>query len=97
MNQLDIDCREAQDQGHEFHFSWLLILIAFVAWELLEGTTFSDLEPFEQLAAKFNDNQMSFSMYIIIRPKLFLVLINVCYNIYEMVVRVELHQRSKPM
>jgi hypothetical protein len=31
VNQLEIDCREAQDQGHDFHFSWLLILIVFVA------------------------------------------------------------------
>jgi hypothetical protein len=46
VNQLDIDCREAQDQGHEFHFRWLLILIAFIAWELLEDATFPDLDPF---------------------------------------------------
>jgi len=54
VNQLEIDCREAQDQEHEFHFSWLLILITFVAWEILEGTTFPDLDPFEPLAAKFS-------------------------------------------
>jgi hypothetical protein len=54
VNQLEIDCREAKDQGHEFHFSWLLILIAFVAWELPEGATFPDLDPFEPLAAKFS-------------------------------------------
>jgi hypothetical protein len=29
VNQLGLDCREAQDQGYEFHFSWLLVLIAF--------------------------------------------------------------------
>jgi hypothetical protein len=54
VNQLEIDCKEAQDQGHEFHFSWLLILIAFVAWELPEGATFPDLDPFEPLAANFS-------------------------------------------
>jgi hypothetical protein len=53
VNQLEIDCREAQYQGHEFHFSWLLILITFFAWELPESATFSDLDPFELLAAKF--------------------------------------------
>jgi hypothetical protein len=31
VNELDKDCREAQDQGYEFRFSWLLVLIAFVA------------------------------------------------------------------
>jgi hypothetical protein len=54
VNQLEIDCREAQDQGHEFHFSWLLILITFVAWELLKGANFLDLDPFEPLNTKFN-------------------------------------------
>jgi hypothetical protein len=54
VNQLEIDCREAHDQGHEFHFRWLLILIAFVAWDLPEGATFLDLDPFEPLAAKFS-------------------------------------------
>jgi hypothetical protein len=29
VNQLELDFLEAQDQGYEFHFSWLLILIAF--------------------------------------------------------------------
>jgi hypothetical protein len=37
VNQLELDCREAQDQGYEFHFSWQLILITFIAWEMLEG------------------------------------------------------------
>jgi hypothetical protein len=54
VNQLELDCREAQDQGYEFHFSWLLILIAFIAWEMPEGVTFPDIEPFEPLAVKFS-------------------------------------------
>ena len=54
VNQLELDCREVQDQGYEFHFSWLLILIAFITWEMPEGVTFPDIEPFEPLAAKFN-------------------------------------------
>jgi hypothetical protein len=35
VNQLELDYRETQYQGHEFHFSWLLILIPFIAWEML--------------------------------------------------------------
>jgi hypothetical protein len=54
VNQLEIDYRESQDQVHEFHFSWLLILIAFVAWELSEGATFLDLDRFGPLAVKFS-------------------------------------------
>jgi hypothetical protein len=53
VNQLEIDFREAQDQGYELHFSWLLILIAFIAWELPEGVTFLDIAPFEPLAGEF--------------------------------------------
>jgi hypothetical protein len=53
VNQLDLDYREVQDQGHEFHFSWLLILIAFIAWEMPKGVTFPDIDPFEPLDANF--------------------------------------------
>jgi hypothetical protein len=53
VNQLELDCREAQDQGYEFHFRWLLVLIALVAWDMLEGETFPDIEAFEPLATKF--------------------------------------------
>jgi hypothetical protein len=48
---LELDCIETQDQGY---FSWILILIAFIAWEMPEGATFLDIEPFEPLAAKFS-------------------------------------------
>jgi hypothetical protein len=37
INKLDKDCREAWDQGYEFSFSWLLILISLVIWKMLEG------------------------------------------------------------
>jgi hypothetical protein len=53
VNELEKDCREVQDQGYEFHFSWLLILIAFVTWEMPEGATFPEVEPSEPLAARF--------------------------------------------
>jgi hypothetical protein len=32
LNQILIDCEEAQDKGTEFHYSWLLILIALSTW-----------------------------------------------------------------
>jgi hypothetical protein len=54
VNELEKDCREAQDQGYEFHFSWLLVLIAFVAWKMPEGATFPEVEPSEPLAARFS-------------------------------------------
>jgi hypothetical protein len=53
INQLDLDCRQAQDQGYEFHFSWFLILIAFIVWELPKGAMFPEIEPFKSLAVKF--------------------------------------------
>jgi hypothetical protein len=54
VNQLELDCREAKDQGYEFHFSWILILITFIAWEMPKGATFPNIEPFEPLVAKFS-------------------------------------------
>jgi hypothetical protein len=53
VNQLEQDCRESQDQGYEFHFIWLLILIVFISWEMPEGATFHEIDPSEPLAAKF--------------------------------------------
>jgi hypothetical protein len=53
VNYLELDFREAQDQGYEFHFSWILILITFTAWEMSEGATFPDIDPFEPLAVNF--------------------------------------------
>jgi hypothetical protein len=54
INELEKECREAQDQGYEFHFSWLLVLISFVTWQMLEGVTFPKFEPSEPLAARFS-------------------------------------------
>jgi hypothetical protein len=53
INKLEMDCREVQDQGYVFHFSWLLILIAFVAWNMLEGATFLEVKPLDLFAARF--------------------------------------------
>jgi hypothetical protein len=53
VNQLELDCREAQDQGYEFHFSWILFLISFITLEMPEGVTFPEINPFEPLAVNF--------------------------------------------
>jgi hypothetical protein len=54
VNELEKDCCEAQDQGYEFHFNSLLILIAFVTWDMIEGVTFPEVEPLEPLATRFS-------------------------------------------
>ena len=33
LNELLEDAEEAEEKGNTFHYSWLLILISFVAWE----------------------------------------------------------------
>jgi len=53
IHHLEKDFREAHDQGYEFHFSWLLILVAFITWEMPEGATFPEIEPSEPLVVKF--------------------------------------------
>jgi hypothetical protein len=52
INEIEKDCREAQDLGYEFHYSWLIILIAFVAWHMPGGVSFPKIEPTEPLAAQ---------------------------------------------
>jgi hypothetical protein len=54
VNELEKDCREAQDLGYKFHFSWLIIFIAFFAWKILEGATFLEFEPSEPLGVRFS-------------------------------------------
>jgi hypothetical protein len=34
INELEKDYHEVQDQGCEFHFSWLLVCIIFVSWKM---------------------------------------------------------------
>jgi hypothetical protein len=55
VNELDKYFREAQYLGYEFHFSWLIILIAFVSWKILEGATFLEIEPSESLPTRFSN------------------------------------------
>jgi hypothetical protein len=54
VNDLEKDYREAHDYGYEFHFSWLLVLIAFVAWKMPQESTFSEIESSEPLATRFS-------------------------------------------
>jgi hypothetical protein len=54
VNELEKDFHEVQGQGYEFHFNWLLILIAFVAWKMMEGVAFPEVEPSESLATRFS-------------------------------------------
>jgi hypothetical protein len=53
VNELEKDYRKVQDQGYEFHFSRLLILIKFVTWEMSEGVAFPEFEPSEPVVARF--------------------------------------------
>jgi len=53
VNELEKEYHEAQYQGYEFHFSWILILIAFITWEMPEGAEFLELEPSEPLIVRF--------------------------------------------
>jgi hypothetical protein len=54
VNEIEKYCRKAQDLGYEFHFSWLIILIAFLTWKIPEGATILEIEPLESLATRFS-------------------------------------------
>jgi len=40
VKKIEKECREVEDQGYEFYFSWILMLIAFVAWKMPKGEMF---------------------------------------------------------
>jgi hypothetical protein len=42
LNQFLIDCRDAQDNGTEFHYSWMIILIALAGWKEPKFSSFLD-------------------------------------------------------
>jgi hypothetical protein len=42
LNQFLVDCRYVQDNGTEFHYSWLIILIALVGWKEINFSAFLD-------------------------------------------------------
>jgi hypothetical protein len=54
INELEKEFRKDQDKGYEFHISWLLMLVSFVAWKIHKGSTFSEREPSESLAARLS-------------------------------------------
>jgi hypothetical protein len=54
LNELEKDCREAQDLGYEFHYNWLIILIAFVAWRMPKGVTFQEIKSSAPLVTLFS-------------------------------------------
>lgn len=45
--------REAQEEGNEFHYAWLFLLIVLVAWRTPEDSQFPPQEPNLPNAAKF--------------------------------------------
>jgi hypothetical protein len=55
LNQFLIEFSEAQDRGMEFHYPWLLILIAFTAWEEPEDAQFLGLRGKPCLVAKYHN------------------------------------------
>jgi hypothetical protein len=40
LNLFQVDCKDAQDLGTKFHYSWLLTLIAFMGWREPEYVIF---------------------------------------------------------
>lgn len=47
------NCREAQEQGKNFHYAWIPLSIVLVAWELPEDNQFSTIAQDLPKAAKY--------------------------------------------
>jgi hypothetical protein len=54
IDEVEKDCREAQELGYEFHYSWLIISITFMAWQMPKGATFPEIELTEPLSTQFS-------------------------------------------
>jgi hypothetical protein len=72
LNQFFIDCRDAQDNGPKFHYSWLIILINLAGWQEPKFSTFLDISGkcyttrYESLwQDKDNKNQLVNSMVFV--------------------------------
>jgi hypothetical protein len=66
LNQFFVDCRDAQDNGTEFHYSWIIILIDLEGWKEPKFSAFLDrkgkwyVTRYESLSeAKDNKNQQA--------------------------------------
>ena len=56
MNSFFQDCAQAQENPlHSFHFSWLLILMAFIGWKEPPNSQFPQLEPGACRGAKYSN------------------------------------------
>jgi hypothetical protein len=42
LNQFLVDCRNVQDSGTKFHYSWIIILIALAGWQEPKFSAFLD-------------------------------------------------------
>jgi len=48
-----LDCKEAQERNLNFHYSWLLVLIALVAWKEPPEAQFVDISPYTPATARY--------------------------------------------
>jgi hypothetical protein len=76
VNQFLQDCTEAQEKGTEFHYTWLLILIALVRWKYISYYYHIRTSCHNPLAARYsnlwhriikrrhNDNNATFYTYL---------------------------------
>ena len=56
LNSFLQDCAQAQeDPLHSFHFSWLIILMAFIGWKEPPNSQFPQLEPGVCRGAKYSN------------------------------------------
>lgn len=69
------NCREAQDESKSFHYSWLLLLIMLVTWDLLEDNQFPLVEKDFPEATKFVSLWATKEATRFIESKVFWVLI----------------------
>jgi hypothetical protein len=55
LNQFLIECEEVQDKRTKFHYTWLLILIALLAWREPNDTQFFGVKDKPCLDARYHN------------------------------------------
>jgi len=76
------ECREAQEQGKTFHYTWLLLSITLVVGELSEDSQFHSIDRELPEAAKYTSLSATKDAKWIRDTRIFLVLMEMSIRIW---------------
>jgi len=72
-----LNCHEPQDNGKEFHYAWILLLISVIAWRLPEDSQFPPQDAYLPEATKFTSLCVTKDPERVMETKIFWVLVEI--------------------